>query len=222
MELSIENKKKYILDKLLLNKNHTIDMNIDKLYNAIKTETPFEIESDNEYIWLGRYYFEIEEDYDKMKKYYLMASEKGDSDAMTNLGNYYETMEEDYDKMKKYYLMAIDKGDSNAMYYLGHYYENIERDYDQMKKYYLMAVDKGDIYAIDQLFEYYKNNHEDFKQHLIEYNSIKNENNSIKNEYNSIKNENEKLKKEIELLKLRPGGELYKEQEEKFNAVVME
>ena len=98
---------------------------------------------------------------------------------------------------------------------LGVYYEYTEIDYDQMKKYYLMAIENGDTYAFYNLSGYYENNDVKFKQYIIE-------NIVYKNEYNSIKNENEKLKKEIELLKLRPGGELYKEQEEKFNAVDME
>ena len=36
-----------------------------------------------------------------MKKYYLMAIEQGNSDAMNNLGYYYQHIEKDYDKMKK-------------------------------------------------------------------------------------------------------------------------
>ena len=53
-----------------------------------------------------------------MKKYYLMAIDKENSDAMFNLGNYYHFIEKNYDEMKKYYLMAINIGNSNAMYNL--------------------------------------------------------------------------------------------------------
>ena len=50
-----------------------------------------------------------------MKKYYLMAIEKGNSNAMNNLAFYYEDIENNYDEMKKYYLMAIEKGNYDAM-----------------------------------------------------------------------------------------------------------
>ena len=43
-----------------------------------------------------------------MKKYYLMAIEKDDIDAMDNLG-FIITNQKDYENMKKYYLMAIEK-----------------------------------------------------------------------------------------------------------------
>jgi TPR repeat protein len=52
----------------------------------------------------------------KLKKYYLMAIDKGNNAAMYNLGWYYHFIEKNYDEAKKYYLMAIDKGNSdNAM-----------------------------------------------------------------------------------------------------------
>ena len=41
----------------------------------------------------GLYYQTIEKDYHLMKKYYLMAIEKGHSDAMFNFGLYYQTIE---------------------------------------------------------------------------------------------------------------------------------
>ena len=49
---------------------------------------------------------EKQKDYENMIKYYLMAIEKGNSDAMNNLGIYYEE-QKDYENMMKYYLMAI-------------------------------------------------------------------------------------------------------------------
>jgi TPR repeat protein len=64
-----------------------------------------------------------------MKKYYLMAIEKGNSLAMNNLGIYYKNIEKDYDQMKKYYLMAIEKGNSKAMFNLCLYYDENELDF---------------------------------------------------------------------------------------------
>ena len=55
-----------------------------------------------------------------MKKYYLMAIDKGHSGAMNNLGYYYQHTEINYNLMKKYYLMAIDKEHPSAMHNLAH------------------------------------------------------------------------------------------------------
>ena len=74
-------------------------------------------------------------------KYYMMAVEKGNSDAMGGIGAYYEH-KHNYSEMKKYYTMAIERGNPYAMFQLGCYY-NLERDYDNMKRYYLMAIEKG-------------------------------------------------------------------------------
>ena len=97
-----------------------------------------------------------------MKKYYLMAIDKDNIDAMSLLGYYYETIEKDYKQMKKYYLMAIDKEDTYAMGALGNYYQTIEKDYNRMKKYYLMAIDKDDINSMISLGDYY-NDIENYK-----------------------------------------------------------
>ena len=40
--------------------------------------------------------------YDEMKKYFLMAIDKGNLFAMNNLGLYYKYYEKNYDLMKKY------------------------------------------------------------------------------------------------------------------------
>ena len=78
-----------------------------------------------------------------MKKYYLMAINKGNVYTMRHLGLYYDLKEKDYDLAKKYYLMAIDKGDRLATYYLGNYYERIEKDYDNALKYFSMKYLKS-------------------------------------------------------------------------------
>lgn len=45
-----------------------------------------------------------------MKRYYLMAIEKGCSvEAMCELANYYEIIEHDYDQMRHYYIMSAPK-----------------------------------------------------------------------------------------------------------------
>ena len=70
---------------------------------------------------IGLYYKNIKKDYELMKKYYLMAIEKGNSNTMNYLGVYYKNIEKDYDLMKQYYLMVIEKENSDAMNNLNNY-----------------------------------------------------------------------------------------------------
>ena len=115
---------------------------------------------------LGEYYHIIEKNYDEMKKYYLMAIEKGDSAySMNNLGTYYHTIEKNYVLMKKYYLMAIDRKQTVAMInYAMYFYSN--SDYDQMIKYFAMAINNGYPNFFPQKFPSISNN-EIKKQNFI-------------------------------------------------------
>ena len=72
---------------------------------------------------LGLYYKSIQ-DYDQMKKYYLMAIEKNNEKAMYNLAIYYKSIK-DYDQMNKYYLMAIEK-DNKLIDKVKHYLKPLE------------------------------------------------------------------------------------------------
>ena len=94
----------------------TIDnsLSIKKIYLLLVNNVSYEPSNVTEMIYLGWYYQDIQ-DYAKMKKYYLMAIDKGNSTAMYNLGLYFQTIENNY---------------------LGVYYQEIEKEYDQMKKYY--------------------------------------------------------------------------------------
>ena len=97
------------------------------IYNLLYKHEIIVVHRSIECFYYGVYYKNVEKDYVEMKKYYLMAIDKGESKAMYNLGYYYEDVEKDYVEMKKYYLMAIDKGNSDAMINLGnYYYQNIE------------------------------------------------------------------------------------------------
>jgi hypothetical protein len=115
-------------------------------------------------------YYKIKKNYEQMKKYYLIAIEKGNSDAMYNLGFYYQETKKDYKKMKKYYLMAIEKGHCKAMNSLGFYYQDKKNDYEQMKKYYLMAIEKGHRVVMYNLGFYYQTiekNYEQMKKYYL-------------------------------------------------------
>jgi TPR repeat protein len=124
----------------------------------------------NQKLFIGLYFFHIEKNYGEAKKYYLMASNKGNSYAISYLGLYHQ-IGENYEEAKKYYLMAIDKGNSDAMYNLGFYYEDIENNYEEAKKYYLMAIDKdkSKSYAMTRLGNYYyiQKNYEEAKNYYL-------------------------------------------------------
>jgi tetratricopeptide (TPR) repeat protein len=115
----------------------------------------------NEYFNFG---WELQniKNYELMKKYYLMAIDKGNLKAMFNLGLYYHFIEKDYEMMKKYYLMATERGDSDAMCNLANYYYSIEKDYKLMKKYYLMAINKNHTNSMYNLALYYKEIEKDY------------------------------------------------------------
>jgi hypothetical protein len=131
-----------------------------KIYDLFINDKIFEpnINNVDDLYYLGVYYqhFRKGQDNDLMKKYYLLAIEKGNTEAMNNLGVHYQWREINYDLAKKYYFMAIEKGNSRAMCNLGCYYRDVEKNYDLMKKYYLQAIEKGNSEAMDNLGYYYE------------------------------------------------------------------
>ena len=58
-------------------------------------------------------YYHILDNKDEAKRYYMMAIEKGNSDAMHKMGYLFHY--KNPDEAKKYYMMAIKKGNSMAM-----------------------------------------------------------------------------------------------------------
>ena len=91
-------------------------------------------------ILIGDYVETIDGNYDEMEKYYRMASELKNTEAMFNLGIYYAYNKKS-DEMEKYYKMASDLKHVGAMTNLGIYYYNKLKKYDEGKKYLLMATD---------------------------------------------------------------------------------
>jgi TPR repeat protein len=90
--------------------------------------------------------------YDNMVKYYTMAIEKGNVDAMVRLGDYFQIS--DTGKMSNYYQMAVDAGSVQAMLKMGDYYRETD-NYTNMIKYYTMAVSKNNVNAMIRLGDYY-------------------------------------------------------------------
>lgn len=105
--------------------------------------------------------YQKEKNYDLMKKYYLMAIEKGCGKAMLNLGTHYRYVETNFDLMKKYYLMALEKDQTDAIFYLRSYYRYVEINDYLFSQYELMM--NGNIDTIINLASHYQNvekNHE--------------------------------------------------------------
>lgn len=112
-------------------------------------------------------YYRIQENYGKMKKYYLMGIERGCIKSMNALADYYGNIEHNYKRMRKYYLMAIKEGDdADAMNNMGSYYHSAKRRCSRSdvistcyraKKYYRMAINKGHVDAMYNLGLYYDN-----------------------------------------------------------------
>ena len=139
------------------------------IYNLLKTGEIIETDDPVVLNYYGFYFLFKEKNYDEVKRYYLMAIEKGSVYAIYNLGNYYRNIEKNYEEMKRYYLMAIEKGDSDAMCNLGCYYDN-EKNYEEMKLYYLMAIEKGHPTAMCNLGYYYnkvEKNYEEMKRYYL-------------------------------------------------------
>ena len=126
---------------------------------------------------LGEAYTSFQ-DYDEMKKYYLMAIDKGNYCAAYKLGYYYQHIEINDDLMEKYCLMTIDNKNElyETNYYcnvcdmyipqmmriLGNYYKE-NKNFELMKKYYIMSINDKDSDNLDFIFtmysfgDYYKN-----------------------------------------------------------------
>jgi len=138
---------------------------------------------------IGNYYKYIKQNYDEMKKMFLMAIELKHVDAMNSLGVYYQTIEINYDEMKKLFLMAIELKNEKSMYNLGQYYRKI-KNYDEMKKLYLMAIDLNNSDAMYNLGVYYQTieiNHDEMKKYYLMAIKLNNKNEN-KNEMHNMKN----------------------------------
>ena len=133
---------------------------IERVYKLLIKHKFHEPETDIEMLYSGNYY-EEQRDHDNAKKYFLMAIEKGNRDAMYYLGWHYLYFEMDYKNMEKYWLMAYEKGNIESIYELGRYYHYVTKDYDNMMKYYLQAIKKNNTIAMIDLGTYYKEQNDD-------------------------------------------------------------
>ena len=104
-------------------------------------------------IYIAIYYDSIN-NYEQVKKYYMMAIANKNYYAMINLGLYFENIENDAVLAKKYYQMAVEQNNDYAMIILGNSYFK-EGNYDMVKKYYQMAILQNNHYAMNNLGYFY-------------------------------------------------------------------
>lgn len=127
--------------------------NVEKLYSLIfDGNEEIDLDSDdNYYLHVGMYYH-VNDKYDKMEKYYLMAIAKDNIHAMINLASHYEYGNYfDCEKVAKYYLMAIEKGDKVAKnrfeyfvrMHVKHHKNLLLDNKEHLSKYTILAANKG-------------------------------------------------------------------------------
>jgi tetratricopeptide (TPR) repeat protein len=96
---------------------------------------------------IANYYYNVKKDHVNAEKYYIMAIEHGNIDAMNNLAVYYKNIK-NHANAEKYYLMAIDHGCVNALNNLALYYEYTEKDMIKLVELYIKnfkLVDRNKI-----------------------------------------------------------------------------
>jgi TPR repeat protein len=120
---------------------------------------------------MGCFYANAVQQFKKAEPYYLMASERGNANAMFNLAVIYEDIPElqDYDKAEVYYLKACAHGQPNAMFNLALLYAHIKNDYDRAKTWYLKSIDCGDVNAMCNLALLYMEVDEDYDKAEVYY-----------------------------------------------------
>jgi len=106
------------------------------------------------------YYYEKNNDYEQMKKYYKIALVNShDIRPMIKLMNHHHLIKFNEELMLYYGDMAIKYGSIYATHYIGTYFYNLKK-YPQMKKYYILLVNK-----IMNDFNYVK--HEDIESIIL-------------------------------------------------------
>ena len=148
----------------------------------------------NDYLYMGNYFKEMEEDYEMMMVYYRMGAKLGNGECYFNMGLFYEEVG-DYDTMETCYIKAAKRNNTDALNNLGVHFRDIELyglaktclkkavkkgnidsmfnlgklywevdDYDNMKKYYYMAGEKGCINSLKELGVYFHDLEEDHEK----------------------------------------------------------
>uniref|UniRef100_A0A6C0H5S4 RING-type domain-containing protein n=1 Tax=viral metagenome TaxID=1070528 RepID=A0A6C0H5S4_9ZZZZ len=182
-----EIEKKY---DLIIDKNKYDEKMVLLVFNSLEIrEEDYDLNDSNMLVVIGLYYLYVKKYYNNAKKYYLMAIEKGNASAMSNLGYLYYKLK-DNENAKKYYLMAIEKGNASAMNNLGGLYfqadttindmiigitnnlgifYNYETNLVKAKKYFLMSIEKGNECAMCNLAMLFETKEKDYKNAIKYY-----------------------------------------------------
>lgn len=102
---------------------------------------------------LAGHFKNVEKNYEQAVQYYLMAIEKGSTEAMNDLACYYCNVEKNYEKTVQYFLMAIEAGDYCAISYLASHYKDIEKNYEKAIEYFVKGLKLGDETCLEPLVE---------------------------------------------------------------------
>jgi TPR repeat protein len=154
----------YVINNILIQNKHVFVKisNYDSLVKIHKllTNNKKFIPSDNldyeiECLYLAFYYKVIEVDHELMKKYYCLAVEKGNTNAMVSLGYSYYFYRNNMELAHKYYLMAAIKGNFTG-YHLSAAYYKIIGNVVSMKQYYHMGIERGCNKCSNSLGNYYR------------------------------------------------------------------
>lgn len=134
---------------------------VQKIYNLLLNDFIFDPQNEVEMIYLATYHC-TNKKYDLVEKYYLMAIDCGNVDAMTCLGYFYEHIKENYELAEKYYLMANKNETTTLMNNLAEFYYNIKK-YDLAEEYYKITAGRGIVDSMYALGVFYKIIKIDFK-----------------------------------------------------------
>ena len=138
--------------------------------------------------WIGNYYASINNE--KAVKYWILASENKNINAMRSLASYYELKNETISVIK-YYTMAFENGWTYAITMLGDYFKNIN-NYQEMVKYYMIAFENGELDGLIELADYHKDISKNYKL-MVHYLMIVINYTDNTNNYNIKHNKSEAL-----------------------------
>jgi tetratricopeptide (TPR) repeat protein len=127
---------------------------IDNIYNYFLSDDIHNLIHEKKYYELGLFYQFVNYCPALIKKYYLLAIEQKNSDAMNNLGYQYYS-EQKYDKAIKYYSMAFEHKNTTVYNNIGMFYFDVEKNYDKAVEYYKLAADNNIPEAFYNLALYY-------------------------------------------------------------------
>lgn len=132
------------------------DIDPSKIYDLWVNNKFSEPMEEMEFSHFAIYYNHVKKNYSLAEKFYLLAIDKGNVDAMVYLAILYKNITNNYELAAKYYLMAIDNGHIDAIHGLGNMYLHKIKNLDLAKKYLRMASDAGDGDANNDLISTYE------------------------------------------------------------------